>query len=132
MTLQISDDKKTIARLERKIEGLEFRISEMLSECQAPPIPGLTRIQFQLVQALARRAPMALPYDALAASVNDKAHLLVDAKQNLTVHFCRIRKHLKPFGVEVETVRAIGYRMPVESKAKWQTLVDQANGRAAA
>ncbi len=127
----LSEDKRTIARLERKIEDLEFRISEMLSSGLVPPVDGLTRGQFQIVQALARRAPMALPYDALAAAVNDNAHQLKDAKQNLTVHACRIRKHLKPFEVEIETVRAIGYRMPIESKNKWLALMALANGAAA-
>jgi biotin operon repressor len=35
-------------------------------------------------------------------------------------------------GIEIETVRGIGYRMTPESKAKWQALVDSANQQEAA
>jgi two-component system cell cycle response regulator CtrA len=53
----------------------------------------------------------------------------VDAEPEIKiidVFICKLRKKLKPYEIEVETVRGRGYRMPAQSKTTARALLDQA------
>lgn len=124
--------KRRVAQLERKIEVLEYELGELRSIDLIVPIKGMTRTQFRIVQMLARRSPMALPYDALRAAVGLRNDEIIDIKNNVNVHITRARKALKGLGIQILNVRTVGHQMPIESKTKWQALVDAANPKEAA
>ena len=78
MTLTRNEERlqRKIDQLELKVDELEFRISEMLAEGLVPPIDSLTVTQFRVVQAIARRSPMTVTYEALFAYVGDRSDQL--------------------------------------------------------
>tara|TARA_R110002020_G_scaffold266625_2_gene481668 strand:+ start:133 stop:537 length:405 start_codon:yes stop_codon:yes gene_type:complete len=123
-------EQREIERLQRKVEDLEYRLAEVLGEgVLKRPIPKMTAAQFRCIEMLARRSPMAVTYDALLAAASDRFWELECPRNNLSVHMTRARKHLTKHGLVIETIRTVGYRMPPESKAKWQALVESVNGK---
>jgi two-component system response regulator MtrA len=68
----------------------------------------LTRIEFELLAALARRPGAAVSRQWLAANVLDPER--EGTERTLDVHVSRLRKKLGPAGSKVATVWGVGYR----------------------
>ena len=117
-----------IARLKAENEALRFRLDELLCEDLITPIPQITCAKFAIVNLLAKRSPTLVPDRALFQAMTPNPEYLERPEKMLRVHISRARKYLKPHGIEVETIWGLGYRMPPESKAKWQALLNEANG----
>ena len=73
---------------------------------------SLTRVEFDLLLALARRPGVAVERSWLADNVLDPARPGGD--RTLDVHVSRLRKKLGPCGALVRTVWSIGYRLDTE------------------
>lgn len=116
------------ATLRAKVEDLEYRLSELFATEQECPI-RMTRTQFRFANFLARRSPLVIPYRAFVYCIETDPDHLVDAEQLAHVHIHHTRKHLRPHGVTIETIRGTGYRMPRESAERWKAMVAAANGQ---
>jgi len=117
--------------LEYEIDLLRHRIAGLLGT-ELTPILGLNGARFRMIHLIASQSPMTTTVNSLIHAITEHELDLSRPTNNVKVHMSRARKVLGPEGIEIETIHGMGYRMPVESKAKWQALVDQANGRAAA
>ena len=120
-----------VAELEYEVELLRHRIDGLLGTDLVPP-QDMGGAKFRVTHLIARQSPLATSINALVHAITEHELDLSRPTNNVKVHISRARKVLARHGIEIETVRGIGYRMPPESKAKWQSLVDQANGRCAA
>jgi len=69
----------------------------------------LTRVEFDILAALARRKGSALSRDALMEAALDPDKL--GTPRTLDVHVSRLRKKLGPAGAMIATVWGIGYRL---------------------
>jgi two-component system response regulator MtrA len=69
----------------------------------------LTRVEFDLLAALARRAGTAVSRDWLAENVLDPQR--EGGERTLDVHVCRLRKKLGVCGRQLATVWGVGYRL---------------------
>ncbi|MBI2893912.1 MAG: response regulator transcription factor [Deltaproteobacteria bacterium] len=72
----------------------------------------LTRVELELLEALARRAGRAVARSVLVEHTLDSAR--GGGERTLDVHVSRIRKKLGPEGQRVATVWGIGYRLEVD------------------
>lgn len=130
------DDARAEA-LNDEVERLRARV-EQLEACMgftflAPLEWGLTGRETRLFGALMTRdlltkeAAMAALYVDVGA--DDEPHIKI-----IDVFICKMRKKVRPFGVEVHTVWGVGYRLPPEAKARSRELLglDPTIGEAAA
>lgn len=122
----------TYEELEQENAVLRFRLEELLSSAKICPLPELNGAKFRILNLLAKRSPEAVRYEALHHAMNENPQYLISPHKALKVHVSRSRAVLKSFGIEIETIWGIGYKLPAKSAAKWTALVDQANGRCAA
>ncbi len=114
--------------LKRQAESLRYRLDELLGAHLVNPVPALNGAKFRIVHLLAKRSPMVVRHEALIHAVCDRPDEFNQPVNTLKVHISRARKSLAEHSVEIETVHGLGYRMPPESKTKWDTLVNEANG----
>lgn len=121
-----------VRALQAKVEFLEFRLGELLGVNQICPIPEMTKTHFRLINLLARRSPNVVTHNALHHAMTDRPEQLKEPHNCLKVHISRLRTHLKPYGIEIKIDWGMGYRLEAADKAKWQALVDAANGQEAA
>lgn len=123
-----ADLERENKKLRYRIEELEFQLSELLGTDLLNPVPALNGFKFRMINLLAKRSPNLVVYEAflgtLATTFNESAQ-----PNTLKVHMVHARRALSPLGIEIETVWARGYRMPPESAAKWQALVESVNGK---
>ena len=121
-----------IARLKAENEELQWRIEGMLGSGRICPLPKLNGKKFRMVNLIASRSPNLVTYEAMRfAMYRDPLENEVQSN-TIKVFMHKTREVLTPEGIEIETIWGRGYRMTPENAAKWQSLVDQANGRAAA
>jgi two-component system response regulator MtrA len=76
---------------------------------------ALTRVEFDLLAALAKRPGTAVPRDWLAEHVLDPER--DGTERTLDVHVSRLRKKLGAAGRQVVTVWGIGYRLDATGEA---------------
>ncbi len=76
------------------------------------PVP-LTRVEFDLLAALARRRGAAVPRGWLVDHVLDPER--DGTERTLDVHVSRLRKKLGPAGAQISTVWGVGYRLEGKS-----------------
>jgi len=107
--------------LREKIRALEETMGLRL---EAPLVFQLTAYESKMLGALFK-CEMLTKQHAMNALYSDRVDLEPDIKI-VDVFISRLRKKLKPFAVEVETVWGQGYRMPARSKAAVAALLDQA------
>jgi two-component system response regulator MtrA len=69
----------------------------------------LTRVEFDLLAALARRKGSAVPRSQLVDAVLDPAR--EGTERTLDVHISRLRKKLGSAGSRIATVWGVGYRL---------------------
>ena len=112
--------------LEMRVALLQHRIDELLGTELNPPA-GLNGAKFRMINLIARQSPMVTTVNSLIHAITEHELDLSRPTNNVKVHMSRARKILTPLGVRIETVHGLGYRMPPDSKAKWQALVDAAN-----
>ena len=118
----------TYEELEMRNAELQWKLDNLLGTGLVCPLRDLNGKKFRLVNVLAARAPAFVTYEACLFAMYDEPHEIDIKRNTVKVFMHNARKALKPAGIEVETVWARGYRMSVSDAAKWQALVNQANG----
>jgi len=118
---------REVARLEAANEMLEFRLSEILAEGVIRP-DGVSRAKFRIASLLANRSPASVPYDAFYYAMSEHPNRMKDPNAVLKTQVCLLRQRLSKDGIVIENTYGYGYRMPPESAAKWNALVEHTNG----
>ena len=130
----MTDLSRQVAMLERENERLReenARLRRMQTEVDIlPPLFGLTGREDALVSLLL----------AKEVATKDQLHFAlygheVDGGAEpkiIDVFICKIRKKLKPFGIEIGTMWGRGYRLDPEMKARMRSMCEQLRGRPAA
>lgn len=113
--------------LEAELELLRYRLDELLGTALLCPIQSMRGAQFRIMNLLSRRSPMTVPYGALHHAMNEAPEALNNPHCALKVHVSRARSALADYEIEIETIWGIGYRLPPESKTKWDALVAATN-----
>ena len=93
------------------IGGLEIDFAARTARVDGAPVE-LTRVEFDLLEALARRAGRAVARSALVEHTLDVAR--GGGERTLDVHISRLRKKLGTEGKRVATVWGVGYRLENE------------------
>lgn len=116
-----------VAKLEEENDDLRARV-RMLEELsgvnfEAPPQFGLTKNETVIFGLLLKnkvvmRSSMML---ALYMHKQDEADIKI-----VDVWVCKIRRKLKPYGIEIGTQWGQGYFLTTDAKALAQSLLDQA------
>ena len=122
----------TYEQLLEENEMLRWRLAELLGTELTCPLPALNGAKFRIMTLLAKRFPMTVSHEALNQAVNEDCHNFTQPNNTLKVHVSRARRALESYGIEIETVWGLGYRLSAESKTKWDVLVNEANGLEAA
>lgn len=119
-----------------KLECAHARIEELEGALGAnyglPLCFGLTPIQARLLSFLMVKkvALKEAIYNALYSDIICDKDL--PTTKNLDIQICLIRKKLRCFGIEIETLWGIGYSLSLENKDKINRLLDQEAGKVAA
>ena len=108
--------------LQERVRQLE---AELYGAAWEPPRElGLTLHERTYLQTLMARpwtVPVAILFDATRRMPGSWGHDIDD--KVVCVHISKIRRKLKPFGLNVENVFGVGYRLPLETRASllnWQ------------
>lgn len=95
-----------------------------LSEC--PPLPeewGLTPSQARVFSVLVRRpTPSRAAIMTALYSDRSEADVVVDLKM-VDIFILKIRRKLRPFGIEIRTLRGRGYALDAEIRARFADAV---------
>jgi len=94
--------------------GITIDLDARRVECQGEPVE-LTRVEFELLSTLARRAGAAVARGDLVEHVLDPGR--EGTERTLDVHVSRLRRKLGPAGRRIATVWGIGYRLDAEPRA---------------
>lgn len=119
-------DSDRITELEDRVAELEWRLDELLGTSLVSPVQMPDRL-FQIVNLLANRSPMAVTHSALFQVATPNPLDVMAPDQIVKVRVSHARKHIRPFGIEIENVFAVGYRMPPEHAEKWKEMVAKRN-----
>lgn len=116
-----------VIALEAENDALRDRLA-MLEEAmglriETPLMLGLTGHEAKLFGILLKR-DLVTKEAAMVAIYGDQPNSEVEIKI-VDVFVCKARKKLKPYDIEIETVRGRGYRMPAASKANATVLLEQ-------
>jgi two-component system response regulator MtrA len=95
-----------LGRLELDVEGRSLRID-------GEPSPELTKVELDILIALAKRPGSAISRRALVEACLDPDKL--GSERTLDVHVSRVRKKLGPAGAQLQTVWGIGYKLVPEA-----------------
>lgn len=117
-----------VAALEIENESLRERIAALEEtlgiRIETPLELGLSRQESKVFGILFKRelVTKVQGLDVLYGHLpeEDEAEIKI-----VDVFICKMRKKLKPYKIEIETVWGQGYRMPAASKAIAQALLDQ-------
>lgn len=74
----------------------------------------LTLTEFKILAEIASNASAVTPRQDLQKKVFSNATV---TKRTLDVHICALRKKIKPFDLQIETVRSLGYLLSVKDAA---------------
>lgn len=66
-----------------------------------------------------------LDYMMVVHAHANRGDTLVLSEERAKVAICKLRKKLKPYGVKIDTIHSIGFRMPIESKKKLRKIMEK-------
>ena len=99
--------------LRRKNEVLPYRIENLLGRDGTGQRLGLSSAEYKLAHLLASSSPYNVKKEALlearrhgSLAMNDGVHIKI-----VDVFICKIRRKLKPHGIEIKTIWGCGYQM---------------------
>lgn len=116
-----------VERLENKVEVLERAMGFLI----LPPLEwGLTGSEARLFGALLERE-MVTKDAAMSALYRDHGDDEPEVKI-VDVFICKIRKKIAVFGLTIETIWSVGYRLSPESKALAREMIAASRGEAVA
>ena len=110
------------AKLREQVEGLSARVAyfeNMLENLgtNLPPAWRLTRTEARVTDVLLRASGRVVPYDAIIEAVwlgRDPETV----QRSLYVHACRIRRKLRPFGMNVLATWGVGFSIGTVEAAR--------------
>jgi len=109
-----------VAAVEAENDTLRARVAWLEAEIglriEVPLIFGLTESEGKIIAMLVSR-DLVTKEGLLIAVTRDATGNTVPEIKIVDVYICKARRKLKKFGVVIETVWGLGYRMPEESKA---------------
>ncbi|MEZ2410518.1 helix-turn-helix domain-containing protein [Bosea sp. RCC_152_1] len=119
--------------LSARLEALEAENDRLRDRCEfleeamgltvdAPVFLGLTKHEARLFGALLKR-PMLTKTGVMATLYSERPDEEPEMKI-VDVYVCKIRKKLKPYGLEIETIWGQGYRMTEAMRAKAAALIE--------
>ena len=111
-----------ILRLRDRIEQLETTLG---LDMPAPVFLGLTVHEATLFGALMRRGVMSKA-QLLTAVYGGRPDGDAPEIKIIDVFVCKLRRKLSAFGIKVETVWGVWYRLPADMKARAEVLIGQA------
>lgn len=126
----------TIDDLTYKLECAQFRIEELERvvglDYACPLALRLSRNQARMLGLLMHKkvASKDALYTALYTDVICDKEL--PESKVIDVQISHMRRKLRPFGIEIETIWGTGYALAPEAKEKINRMVEQETGRAAA
>ncbi|TGP28230.1 helix-turn-helix domain-containing protein [Mesorhizobium sp. M2D.F.Ca.ET.232.01.1.1] len=125
MTRQITA-RERIEMLEEENRQLKDRIAELTGRHDAKAARkafGLTEAEASIVMMLVTRGEA--EYGQLQASIYTDRHLveLLDPDWAIRSHMKRIRRKMRPHGIDFETVYSMGYRMSDACRAAVRTII---------
>lgn len=96
-------------------------LEAILVDCARPPMEwGLTQQETRVFGTLVNRE-LATKDAVMAALYSDRAGAEGEVEPKIVdVFVCKIRKKLKPFGVEIRTVWGQGYTLDAETRAAYR------------
>src|SRR5215472_9340353 len=121
-------------RLRREVQALCDALEAMRSSLKSEPglkliqIAHLTHAERQLLGILIRRRRVTK--DQLMTALychrpdNEPGAKIIDT------YICKIRKKLKPYGIEIKTLWCAGYEMPLDSIERVKAMIAAADGSA--
>lgn len=116
-----------------RLEALEAENDRLRDRClfleeamgltvEAPVFLGLTTHEARLFGALLKR-PMVSKAGVMATLYSERPDDEPEMKI-VDVYVCKIRKKLKPYGIEIETIWGQGYRMTEAMRAKASSMIE--------
>lgn len=117
-----------VATLEAENDALRSRI-RLLEETigtriDVPLVFGLTGQEAKMFGILYKRE-LVTKQQALDALYGDRPESDEAEIKIVDVFVCKMRKKMKPFDIQIETVWGRGYRIPAQSKATAAALLEQ-------
>lgn len=110
--------------LKERVEELEWQISELLGGGKVPPAGfDVNGAVFRIANLLARRSPGMVSLDGLLMASAPNIHSQPMLK-TVAVRICQLRRLIRPYGLDIETIHGRGYRMTPESAAHWIKCVE--------
>lgn len=110
--------------LMERIEELEWQVSELLGGGKVPPKGfDVNGAVFRIANLMARRSPGMVSLEALLMASAPDVHSQPMLK-TVAVRICQLRRLIRPYGLDIETIHGRGYRMPSESAAHWIECVE--------
>lgn len=110
-----------IAELMAELDEAHERIRQ-LQDVLKPPLripPGLTAMQARLLTTLATHGRCSR--ETLMASVDDE----YDMRDNtLNVRMSYLRRNLRPYDIEITTIRGVGYSIEGKSRERARALLE--------
>ncbi|MEO0449078.1 MAG: helix-turn-helix domain-containing protein [Pseudomonadota bacterium] len=112
------------AKLRRENEILSYRMENLLGRIGTGQRLGLTSAEYRLTHLMANASPYVVTKEALlearrqdSLSMNDGVKIKI-----VDVIICKIRKKLKPYGIEIKTIWGCGYQMEKDSADRFYEL----------
>lgn len=117
-----------IKRLTAEVASLRQAVTTLNAGPVVPIELRLTKCETGMLEALmAPGATTKSKEQLLAAAYSDRYATGDEPEIKIVdVFICKLRKKLKPFGIEVETVWGQGYHLPPESRAILRRMTDGA------
>lgn len=100
--VRTSAGKRFISRLDLVIDPDRYEISLQGKQL------ALTLTEFKLLRELASSDDRVVPRTEIQARVFGRFNV---SNRSLDVHICALRKKLKPFQLDIESIRGVGYRL---------------------
>lgn len=124
---QLDQARSTIEALRSRIEVME---AALLGTDPMPLVLRLTPHESLLLAFLLQRE-QASKDQILSALYSLRPDGDEPEMKIIDVYVCKIRKKLKPFGLEIVTLRGLGYAVPKVAKDRIRALMDEERGVAA-
>ena len=98
----LGQNKRFVARFDLMIDGQRY-----CAEIQGKPL-NLTLTEFKILRELATDDERVVSRQEIQTRVFGQSTL---SNRSLDVHVCALRKKLKKYGLDVDSVRSVGYRL---------------------
>lgn len=131
MRMKEYDDGQTIQQLKDRIAELEEEIRQIradMVQTDATFLAILSHHQMKMLRGIMSRTVADYAFLDRLTEDSDKYNRHTDNEHEVLrgkVAIWKLRKKLKPYGIEIKTWRGIGYYLDDENKAKLKALMEK-------